>query len=66
MKETNFPSHVKDWKKFEINNKIIAINALFSSNKRKEIRQAHKSKHDFRHEHMVILLMITDGKKWLF
>ena len=28
------------------------------------IRLAYKSKHNFRGENKVILLMITDGKKW--
>ena len=30
----------------------------------KEIRLAYKSKHNFKRENQVILLMITDGKKW--
>ena len=29
-----------------------------------EIRHAYKSKHNLKHENQVILLMITDGKKW--
>ena len=29
-----------------------------------KIRLAYKSKHNFKHENQVILLMITDGKKW--
>ena len=28
-KETDFPSHSKDWKKFELNKKTIAFNILF-------------------------------------
>ena len=30
----------------------------------KEIRHAYKSKYNLEHENEVILLMITDGKKW--
>ena len=30
----------------------------------KEIRHAYKSKYNLEHENQVILLMITDGKKW--
>ena len=30
----------------------------------KKIRLAYKSKHNFKSESQVILLMITDGKKW--
>ena len=29
-----------------------------------KIRHAYKSKHNLKHENQVILLMITDGKKW--
>ena len=29
-----------------------------------KIRLAYKSKHNFKRENQVILLMITDGKKW--
>ena len=30
----------------------------------KEVRHAYKSKHHLNCENQVILLMITDGKKW--
>ena len=30
----------------------------------KEIRHAYKSKYNLERENQVILLMITDGKKW--
>ena len=63
-KEIDFPSHSKDWKKFEQNNKRIALNILFVSHNTEKIRFAYKSKHNFKRENHVILLMITDGKKW--
>ena len=63
-KEVDFPSHSKDWKKFEQNNKRIALNILFVSHNTEKIRFAYKSKHNFKRENHVILLMITDGKKW--
>ena len=63
-KEIDFPSHSKDWKKFEQNNKRIALNILFVPHNTKKIRLAYKSKHNFKRENQVILLMITDGKKW--
>ena len=63
-KEIDFPSHSKDWKKFEQNNKTIALNILFVPYNTEKIRLAYKSKHNFKHENQVILLMITDGKKW--
>ena len=29
-KDINFPSHVDDWKKFELNNKSVALNVLYN------------------------------------
>ena len=63
-KEIDFPSHSKDWKKFEQNNKTIALNILFVPYNTEKIRLAYKSKHNFKLENQVILLLITDGKKW--
>ena len=63
-KEIDFPSHSKDWKKLEQNNKTVALNILFAPHNTKKIRLAYKSKHNFKRENHVILLMITDGKKW--
>ena len=63
-KEVDFPSEQKDWKKFELNNKSIAFNILFVPYNTEKIRLAYKSKHNFKRENQVILLMITDGKKW--
>ena len=63
-KELNFPSHKEHWKKFESNNKSIALNILFVPYNAEKIRLAYKSKHNFKRENQVILLMITDGKKW--
>ena len=54
----------KDWKKFELNNKSIALNVLFVLYNTEKIRLAYKSKYNFKCENQVILLMITDGKKW--
>ena len=62
--EINFLSHVDDWKKFELNNKSIALNVLYVPKGEKTIRRAYKSKYNLKHENQVILLMITDGKKW--
>ena len=56
--------HSKDWKKFERNNKTIALNILFVPHNNKKIRLAYKSKHNFERENQVNLLMITDSKKW--
>ena len=63
-KEIDFPSHSKDWKKFKQNNKTIALNALLVPHNTEKIRLASKSKHTFKRQNEVILLMITDGKRW--
>ena len=60
----DFPSYQKDWKKFEQNNKTIAFNILFVPHNAKKIRLACKSKYNHNRENQVILLMITNGKKW--
>ena len=65
-KELEFPSHQKDWKKFELNNKTIALNILFVPYSTEKIRLAYKLKHNFKRENQVILLMIADGKKWRY
>ena len=64
MKEIDFSSYRKGWKKFKSNNKSIALNILYVPYNTKEIRHAYKSKYNLEHENQVILLMITDGKKW--
>ena len=65
-KDIDFPSHQKDWKKFEQNNKTIALNILFVPHNTKQIRHAYKSKYNNKRENQVILLMITDGEKWYY
>ena len=62
-KEIDFPSQGKDWKKFESNNKSIALNILYVSYNTEKIRHAYKSKYNSTREIQVILLMITDGEK---
>ena len=53
-----------DWKMCEQNNKTIALNIWFIPHNTKTIRLAYKSKYNRRRENQVVLLMITDGKKW--
>ena len=57
-KGINFPSHKEDWKKFESNNKSIALNTLYVLYNTKKIRLACKSKYNFKRKNQVILLMI--------
>ena len=63
-KDIDFPSHSKDWTKFESNNKSTALNILYVPNNTEKIRHAYKSKYNLNRKNQVILLMITDGKKW--
>ena len=41
-KDIEFPSHQKDWKKFEQNNKTIALNILFVPHNTETIRVAYR------------------------
>ena len=59
-----FPAGPKDWKKFERNNKTIALNILFIPHNTKIVRVVYRSEHNNKRKKQVILLMITDGKKW--
>ena len=60
-KDIEFSSHSKDWRKFECNNKSIALNILYVPYNTKEIRQAYISEHNDERNNQVNLLMITDG-----
>ena len=60
-KDIEFPSHSKDWGKFECNNKAIALNILYVPYNTKEIRKAYISEHNNERNNQVNLLMITDG-----
>ena len=60
-KGIDFPSHSKDWKKIESNNKSIALNILHVPHNTEKIRHAYKSKDNLTRENQVIHLMITDG-----
>ena len=60
----DFPSTGKDWKKFELNNELIALNILYVPHNTGKIHLAYKSKLDLTREKQVILLMTTDDEKW--
>ena len=61
--EINFPSHINDWKKIELNNQSIALNVLYVLYEKTK-RHSYKSKYNLTRENQVILLMISDGEKW--
>ena len=60
-KDIEFPSHSKDLKKFEQNNKTLALNILYVPYKTKQIRQVYISKYNNERDSQINLLMITDG-----
>ena len=59
-----FPAGIKDWKIFQRNNKTIALNIFSVPDNEKTIHLAYKSKYNRKRENQVVLLMITNGKKW--
>ena len=58
----------EDWKKYEQNNKEIALNILFVPHNKKETKLAYKSKYNHKRKKQVISLLITDddGKRWYY
>ena len=54
-KEINFPSQKEDWKKFELNNRSIALNILYVPYNIKEIKHAYLSKHYLKRKNEAIL-----------
>ena len=59
----DFPAGIKDWKKFERNNKAIGLNILFVTHNSKTIILAYKSKYNRKRKNQVVLLMITNGEQ---
>ena len=62
-KDIDFSPTNKDWKKFELNNKV-ALNILYIPHNTKKIQLAYRSKYNLTYNKQIILLMITDGEKW--
>ena len=60
----DFPAGPKERQKCEQNNKTIALNILFIPHNTKTISVAYRSEYNNKSKKQVILLMITDGKKW--
>ena len=59
-----FPAGPKEWGKFERNNKKIALNVLYIPHNTKTISVAYRSEYNNKRRKQVILLMITNGKKY--
>ena len=62
-KGIRFPAGIKNWKRFERNNKTIDLNILFVPHNEKTINLAYKSKYNRKRENQIVLLMITNGEK---
>ena len=62
-KGIDFPAEIKNWKKFERNNKTIALNILSIPHNKKTINLAYKSKYNRKRENQVVLLMITNSEQ---
>ena len=62
--DINFPAAKKDWHKFELNNKNVALNILYVPFNTKKIEIAYKSKYNLIRDNQIILLMISNGKNW--
>ena len=65
-KGIDFPAGIKDWKKFEQNNKTTALNTLCIHANTKTINLSYKSKYNRKRENQRALLMITivEVNKW--
>ena len=62
--DINFPATKKDWNKFEVNNKNVALNILYVPYNTKKIEIAYKSKYNLIRDKQIILLMISNGENW--
>ena len=62
--DINFPTDKKDWNRFEVNNKNVALNILYVPFNTKKIEIAYKSKYNLVRDNQVILLMISNSKNW--
>ena len=60
----NFPTAKKDWNKFELNNKNVALNILYVPFNTKKIEISYKSKYNLIRDNQIILLMISNGENW--
>ena len=62
--DINFPANKKDWNRFEVNNKNVALNILYVPFNTKKIEISYKSKYNLVRDNQIILLMISNGENW--
>ena len=60
----DFPAGIKEWKRFETNNKTIALNIVQVPHDEIKITHTYKSEHNHTRKNQIVLLMITDDEKW--
>ena len=60
--DINFPATKKDWNRFELNNKDVALNILYVPYNTKKIEITYKSKYNLVRDNQIILLMISNGE----
>ena len=58
-----FPAGPKDWKKFEQNDKTIALNILFVQNNTETMRVEYRSEYNHKRKNQENLLTTTDDTK---
>ena len=56
----DFPAGIKDWEKFQRNNKDITLNILYAPPNKEEIKIAYTSKYNRKCKNQVVLSMIPD------
>ena len=62
--DINFLATRKDWNRFEVNNKNVALNILYVPFNTKKIEIAYKSKYNLVRDNQIILLKISNGENW--
>ena len=62
--DINFLAIKKDWNKFELNNKNVALHILYVPFNTKKVEIAYKSKYNLIRDKQIILLMISNGENW--
>ena len=62
--DINFLATRKDWNRFEVNNKSVALNILYVPFNTKKIEIAYKSKYNLVRDNQIILLKISNGENW--
>ena len=59
-----FPAGLKEWGKYERNNKTIALNVLYIPHNTKTVSVAYRSEQNNKRRKQEILLMVTNAKKY--